>query len=129
MPTSDAVPGPPVLGVRRRVHAHEPASCLDVALERGLLRVVRDVAGREQEHHRPVLPEVRVGEGAASSVWSTPKPFAAPRFWTAWIAAGIESCRNSAVFVKTRIFQPGSAAAGRRAKAEGAQSRGGREDR
>ena len=40
-----AVPGPPVLGVRRRVDADEAAAAVDEILERALLRDAEDVTG------------------------------------------------------------------------------------
>ncbi len=57
-----AVPRPVVLGVGRRVDARVPAAVLDVALERGLLVVVEDVARRGQPHDGVVLREVLVRE-------------------------------------------------------------------
>ena len=57
-----AVPGPRVLGVGRGVDADVAAARLDVVLERGLLRVVEDVAGRGEEDHDVELREVGVGE-------------------------------------------------------------------
>jgi hypothetical protein len=47
------------------VDARVAAPALDVALERGLLVVVEDVARGRQPDHDVVLPEVRVGEGRA----------------------------------------------------------------
>ena len=58
------VPGPVVFGVRRGVNADEAAARPDVALERGLLLVVEDVAGGAEEDHRLVLLELRVVEHA-----------------------------------------------------------------
>ena len=50
-----AVPRPVVLGVGGGVDADPAAARLDVALERVLLRVVEDVAGRAQEDDGAVL--------------------------------------------------------------------------
>ena len=122
-----SVPRPPVLGVRRGVHAHEAASCLDVALERGLLLVVQDVAGREQEHHRAVLPEVRVREGAA--VLGLVDAEAVRR---TEVLDGLDRGRDRVVpelggLREDEDLPAGLGGAGRRAKAEGGKGDG-RED-
>ena len=57
-----AVERPVVLGIGGGVDSCESAAATDVALERGLLRGVEDVAGRAQEHHRRVVPEGGIGE-------------------------------------------------------------------
>lgn len=44
----------------------------------------------------------------ASSVAVTPKPLAVPSSRIAWIPAGIESCRNPAVFENTSTLYAGS---------------------
>lgn len=45
---------------------------------------------------------------AASSVAVTVKPFAVARSLIAWIPAGIESCRNAAVLLKTSALKVSS---------------------
>jgi len=57
-----AVPGPIILGVRRRMDADEALAPADEALERGLLRVVQHVARRTQEDHCIVSGQPRVAE-------------------------------------------------------------------
>jgi hypothetical protein len=64
VPDHLVVPGPVVFGVRRGVDPDEAAARLDVALERGLLLVVEDVARGAQEDHHLVLLELLVFEHA-----------------------------------------------------------------
>ncbi len=60
-----AVPRPVVLRVGGRVDADVPAAAAHVALERLLLGAVEHIAGREQEDHRVVARQPRVGERGA----------------------------------------------------------------
>ena len=59
------VPGPAVLRVGGRVDARVAAAPAHVALECALLRIVEHVTGREQEDHRVVAREPRIGEHGA----------------------------------------------------------------
>ena len=106
-----AVPGPVVLRVRGRVHAHVAVAGADVALEGRLLRAVQHVTRGGHEHHGGEPAQRLVGESRSILGRLDGEAVRRAECLTAAMPSGIDAWRKPLVREKTSTRLPAGARA------------------